>query len=228
VKEYTTDIDLYKEVLVDVDPSTNGFYIGITDKGRVVIPFDVIEIRQAFKFPIIRQLNSNTFLIADSRTNRQTENCFIYDMKGEVLRHFFVGDGINDIEVVRDKIIVTYFDEGVYGRYGPGREGLVVFDFNGEIAISYNEKHGGQIISDCYCICKHGTNRILFFPYTEFPLIELNLDTGKEWRYDVPELLKGSNALTSTADSVIFHSPYEDERGLYKWKRGDKNAEKIG
>jgi hypothetical protein len=228
MREVTTNIELDGEVLVDIDVLADDSYIAITDKGRIVFPFDKIEISHSFKFPIIRQLNDNSFLVADSRTNEKTDNCFIYDLKGNVLRQFYAGDGIQDIEVLRDKIIITYFDEGVYGKHGPNNEGLVLFDFDGKILSKYNEKHGDQIISDCYCICKHGANRVIFLPYTDFPLIELNLDTGDEKKYEIPEHLKGSNGLTSTADSIIFHSPYEDKRGIYKWRAGDKTAERIG
>jgi hypothetical protein len=228
MREVTTEIELDAEVLVDIDVLTDDSYIGITDKGRIVFPFERIEIPQSFKFPIIRQLTDNSFLVADSRTNDKMDNCFIYDLKGSVLKQFFVGDGIQDIEVLRDNIIITYFDEGVYGTDGPNNEGLVLFSFDGKILSKYNEKHGDQIISDCYCICKHGVNRVLFLPYTDFPLIELNLDTGDEKKYEIPEQLKGSNGLTSTADSIIFHSPYEDKRGIYQWGTGDKTAERIG
>ncbi|HEY3526814.1 MAG TPA: hypothetical protein VGK47_11490 [Nitrososphaeraceae archaeon] len=228
MKEITTNIDLDGEVVIDIDVMTDDSYIAITDKGNVVSPFDKIKIHQPFKFPVIRQLNDSSFLLADSRTNKKTDNCFIYDLRGNILGKFFAGDGIQDIEVIRDKIIITYFDEGVYGKDGPNNEGLVVFNFGGKILSKYNEKHGDQIISDCYCICKHGANRVLFLPYTEFPLIELNLDTGDEKQYEIPEHLKGSNGLTSTADSIIFHSPYQDKRGIYKWRPGEKTAEKIG
>ena len=228
MREVTTNIFLEGEVLVDIDVITDNSYIAITDKGSVVFPFDKIKVRESFKFPIIRQLTNNSFLVADSRTTGRTDNCFIYDLKGNVLRQFFVGDGIQDIEVLRDRIVITYFDEGVYGTDGPNNEGLVLFDFDGKILLKYNEKHGDQIISDCYCICKHGANRILFLPYTDFPLIELNLDTGEEKKYEIPEQVKGSNGLTSTSDSIMFHSPYEDKRGLYKWRIGEKEIEKIG
>jgi hypothetical protein len=228
MKLIATNIELDGEVLFNIDALTDVSYIAITDKGHVVFPFHKIEIAQSFKFPIIRQLNDYSFLIADSRTRETTSNCFIYDLNGNVLNRFFAGDGIQDIEVHRDKIIVTYFDEGVYGTNGPNNGGLVLFDFAGKILSKYNEKHGDQIISDCYCICKHGADRVLFSPYIEFPLIELNLDTGDERRYEIPEHLKGSNGLTSTAESIIFHSPYEDERGIYKWRIGDKTAERIG
>lgn len=228
MRESTTTIALDGEVLVDIDVWTDDAYIAITDKGHVVSPFHNIEIARAFEFPIIRQLNTNSFLIAEARIKGKADNCFIYDLKGNVLRTFFAGDGIQDVEVFRDKIIVTYFDEGIYGADGPGNGGLVLFDFEGTILYKYNEKHGDQIISDCYWICKHGANRVLFLPYTEFPLIELNLDTGDETKYEIPEQLKGSNGLTSTADCLIFHSPYGDKRGIYKWRTGEKTAERIG
>jgi hypothetical protein len=217
------------EVLIDIDLLTDDSYIAITDKGRVVLPFDKVVIGHTFKFPIIRQLNDKSFLVADSRTNdNEADNCFIYDLNGNARKHFYAGDGIQDIEVLRDKIVITYFDEGVFGTDGPNNNGLVIFDFDGSILYKYNEKHGDQIISDCYCICKHGANRVLFLPYTEFPLIELDLDSGNEKKYEIPELLKGSNGLTSNADSIMFHSPYDDKRGIYKWKIGDKKADKIG
>lgn len=229
MRQFTTNIELDGEVLVDVDVLTDNSFIAITDRGSVILPFDKIKLTQTFKFPIIRQLSDNSFLVADSRTdNDGVDNCFIYDLKAHTLKHFYAGDGIEDIEVLRNKIVITYFDEGVYGTEGPNNQGLVIFDFDGNILFKYNEKHGDQIISDCYCICKHGTNRVLFLPYTEFPLIELNLDTGNAMRYEIPEQLKGSNGLTSNADSIIFHSPYNDKRGIYKWKTGDKNANRIG
>ena len=229
MREFTTYLELEGDVLADIDVLTDDSYIGVTGKGRVVFPFNAIEIKQTFKFPIIRQLSDDLFLIADSRTNsEESDNCFDYDLKGNAVRHFYAGDGIQDIEVLRGKIVVTYFDEGVLGTDGPNNYGLVVFDFDGNILSKYNEKHGDQIILDCYCICKHGVNRILFLPYAEFALIELNVDTWGETKYEIPEQLKGSSGLTSNSAGVIFYSPYNDKRGIYRWRPGDKKAEKIG
>lgn len=228
MREIVTNIELKEEVLVDVDVFEGEFYIAITDNGNVIFPFENTELSQKFSFPMIRQINQDSFLIANSRISTNEENCFIYDRKGKLIRKFLAGDAIQDIEVIRDKIVVTYFDEGVYGREGPNSEGLVIFDWNGNIVFQYNTKHGEQIISDCYCICKHGTNRVLLLPYTDFPLIELNLYTEEENRYEVPEILKGSTGLSSMEDEIFFHSPYHDKRGIYQWRIGDKTTEKIG
>ena len=92
MREITTNIELDGEVIVDIDVLTDDSYIAITDKGNVISPFDRVEIHQSFKFPVIRQLNDNLFLLADSRTDEKTDNCFIYDLRGNVLRQFFAGD----------------------------------------------------------------------------------------------------------------------------------------
>jgi hypothetical protein len=228
MRENPTNIDLDGEVLVDIDCTTDNFYLVITDKGNIVTPFERIKIAQTFDFPVIRLVENDKFLIADSRVYEPISNCFLYDFKGNVLSKFFAGDGIQDIEVVKEKIIVTYFDEGIYGMTGPNNGGLVVFDIKGNIELNYNERHGKQMISDCYCICRHGTNRVLFFPYDSFQLTELNLENYKEKIYLTPKEFEGCNSLTSTADSVFFHSPYNDKRALFKWTFETNKIEKIG
>lgn len=224
----TINLDLHEETLADIDVQSSDSYIGFTTKGSVILPFNKIEIQKVFKFPLIRQLTSETFLIVEARVKGNADNCFIFDIEGNLILKFFVGDGIADIVVSNKRIVITYFDEGVYGNYGPNNGGLVIFDINGKMLLNYNEKHGKQIISDCYCICKHGTNRILFLPYTEFPLIELNTDNGEERRFDIPDILKGSSALTSSFDGIFFFSPYEDKGGIYHWTTGENTASKIG
>ncbi len=155
MKEYVTHIELDGEVLVDVDPLTNDFYIGITNFGTVIFPFQRLKIIQPFKFPIVRQFSKNSFLIADARTTKETDNGFIYDLKGNLLRQFYAGDGIQDVEIVNGKIIITYFDEGVFGTDGPNNEGLVIFNDTGKPLFNFNSNYPEQQIVDCYCICKH-------------------------------------------------------------------------
>ena len=49
MKEYITSIELDGEILVDVDASGNDFYLGITDKGNEVVPFDLLNKKQTKK-----------------------------------------------------------------------------------------------------------------------------------------------------------------------------------
>jgi len=221
-------INIEGEAAVDIDYTTDNYYVTITDKGNVITPYEKLEIEQSFDFPIIRTIDQEKFLVAGSRVKNPGDNCFIYDDKGNILNKFFAGDGIQDIEVVKGKIIVSFFDEGVYGMRGPNNGGLVVFDQQGKIEFNFNENHGGQIISDCYCLCKHGPNRVLFFPYDSWTLTELDIDNYEEKEYATPGVFAGSSALTSTKDSVIFHSPYSDQRALLKWTIENNKVEKIG
>src|SRR5690606_35076079 len=126
MEELTTNVELDDEVLVDIDVLIDNSYLLLTNKGRVVSPFHKIKILRTFKFPLIRRLTSDLFLIADSRTDK-TDNCFIYDLQGNGLRQFYAGEGIQDIEVHRNRIIITYFDESIYGKQGPNNGGLVMF-----------------------------------------------------------------------------------------------------
>lgn len=228
MKEFSTTIPLTGEIITDIDVTDNEIYLAITDHKNVVFPSGSISIKESFNFPIIRQLTRDTFLVAGIRVFNNSESCVIYDMQGNIITSFYAGDGIEDIEVLGDKIVITYFDEGVDGADGPNTEGLIVFDFLGNILLKYNSKHNDQIIMDCYCICKHGTDRIIFFPFNDFPFIDLNINTGEEKRYATPELVAGSSAITSLGDRIIFHSPYDDKGGLYEWQRGEKEAKKIG
>lgn len=228
MRENEIHIDLDGEVIVDIDCSADNFYVAITNKGNVVTPFSKKGIERIFEFPIIRLVEEGKFLIADSRVFASIDNCFIYDFEGNILSKFYAGDGIQDIEIVKEKIIITYFDEGVYGAFGPNKGGLVVFNQKGDVTLNYNERHGYQIISDCYCICRHGANRVLFFPFNSFQLTELNLDNYEEKIFKTPKEFEGCKSLTSMEDAIIFHSPYNDKRALLKWKLEDNKIEKIG
>jgi hypothetical protein len=229
MKEDTVVINLNGEALADIDCSAIDSFVGITDKNNnIVTQFNQFTINQEFKFPVIRQVNDALFLVAEARVDEPSDNCFLFDFKGNQRGQFFAGDGIQDIEIMRNNIIVSYFDEGVFGIDGPNSDGLSVFDLNGQAIFGYNQRNRGSIISDCYCMCKHSLNTMLFFPYTEFPLIELNVDTWQEKVHNVPEEVKGSNAITSVRGDVIFHAPYDDKRALFKWSVGEKRAKRFG
>lgn len=85
-----------------------------------------------------------------------------------------------------------------------------------------------MVIADCYCICKHGTNRILFYAYTDFKLSELNLDTFKIESFETPKAFSGASAILGTEDKIIFHSSYNDKRSFFSWDRKEKEVIKFG
>lgn len=73
-----------------------------------------------------------------SKTRGPEMNAAIVNSSGEVLCEFCLGDGIEDCIVTADeRIITSYFDEGVFGNYGwdspIGSSGLVVWDRGGNV-----------------------------------------------------------------------------------------------
>lgn len=100
-------------------------------------------------------------------------NAIILNMRGEILKEFCLGDGIEDCIVTRDsRIITSYFDEGVFadapfGEDPPGSSGLVVWDSTGQ-RIWQNEKY---TVYDCYAMNIDEQENLWFYYYDDFNLI---------------------------------------------------------
>lgn len=222
------NLDLVNENLLDLDFKSIGDFVGITDNNKIILPYFNFQIDFNFIYPLIGKINQNLLLVVDVRSIKRNKNGYIFNSQGELINQFYAGDGIENIKILGDKIIISYFDEGVMGDLGPNNEGLSVFDLNGEYLFGYNEKHGELIIFDCYCMCKFDNQKILFLAYSDFKLIELNINTYEEKTYQIPTILRGSVAMTSWKNKVYFYSPYDDKGGIYEWEFGSESANKIG
>ncbi|MEC1178190.1 hypothetical protein P9B03_06815 [Metasolibacillus meyeri] len=86
-----------------------------------------------------------------------------------------------------------------------------------------NSSESSVHIDDCYCMCKHGSNKVLFYTYSEFELSELNLDTFEIKNKVAPTEVAGSSAIVSCRNKVYFFSPYGAEHTIYLWDM-EKNA----
>lgn len=225
--EQTINIDVGQSKILNLDADDQGNFIAFTDNKTIITNDHNLKIEIDFRFPIIRRLSNDTFFIADCRTEK-VNNGYIFNFNGQLVKSFLAGDGIEDIVVHRNKIVITYFDEGVYGSDGPNRDGLAVFNIEGQQEFGVNSNAGDMAISDCYCICKHGTNRVLFYAYTDLKVFELNLDTFKIESFETPNDFSGISAITSTADKIIFHSSYHDKRSFFSWDRNKNEVIKFG
>jgi hypothetical protein len=228
MKAITVKLELSEKNLVGFDFKSENEFLGITKTNEIVTPFSNFEIDINIKYPIIRILDEELFLLIDIRTEKNKENCLVFNHKGDLKNKFYIGDGIEDVTVIKNKIIASYFDEGVFGAEGPNNNGLSIFDLKGKLLFGYNDKHGQLEIVDCYCICKFDSQKILFLGYTEFNLIELNIITHEEVVYKLPSDLAGCNAMTTWKNKIYFHSPYKDKEGIYEWEFNRENATKIG
>lgn len=226
--EKLINIDTGSAKILDLDADAQGLFIAFCDNGQVIANDKRVFINSQIKYPIIRTLDDNKFLIADCRTEENKPNAFVYDFTGQLLNSFVAGDGIQDILVHHNKIIVTYFDEGVFGADGPNNNGLSVFSFNGHLEFGFNESVDGLHIYDCYCICKHGIDKVLFYAYDYFDVTELNLDTYEWHKVKTPTDIQGFSALTSKDEKIIFHSSYDDKQSFFEWDTQTMDVITIG
>jgi hypothetical protein len=225
--EQTEYLDVGSDKILDLDADAQGGFIAFVDSKTVITDDNRLTVDIDVRFPIIRRLKNDTFLIVDSRTD-SSPNGHIYNFAGQKVNSFLVGDGVEDIVVHHGKIIATYFDEGVLGADGPNNDGVAVFDFEGNQLFGFNSSAVWGHILDCYCICKHGTNRVLFYAYTELKVYELNLDTMKAEVYDTPNDFSGTTAISSKGDKTILHSTYHDKESFFMWDRIKNEVKVIG
>ncbi|MEL6973604.1 MAG: hypothetical protein AAFO02_25860 [Bacteroidota bacterium] len=223
-----TELRIPNQNLVNLDLTSLEHYAGISRTNEIITPYTTFPITSAVHHPSIRLLPDGGFVIIDVRTRANEENCFFYDDQGNLERSLYVGDGISELLIFDSKIVVSYFDEGVLEGQIPSREGVTIFDLQGNILYGYNSNHGGLQIIDCYCMCQREKNTVLFFAYTEFVLVELNIQTHEERQIVVPPVLNGSNAITAKGPNIYFHSPYHDRGGIYCWSERHSVVERVG
>ena len=227
MKEETTYIDVGNNKILNLDVDEFNSFIAFTDDDEVISDNIKLKINEKFQYLLIRKLNNERFLIADSRSLNDF-NGYIYNFNGQLISTFLAGDGIEDIVIQRNKIVVTYFDEGVLGKNGPNNNGVAVFNFQGQVEFGFNESIGSAEIIDCYCICKHGENRVLFYAYTEFKVYELNLDNYQWEAFETPDTFLGASAMTSKENNIIFHSSYDNKTCFFSWNRNTNEVTILG
>lgn len=221
-------VDTGQGKILSIDVNGDSSFIAYTDSKEVITADKKFLIGVGIKFPIIRFLDQNKFLLADTRTSNESPNAYIFNFDGELQTSFLAGDGIEDILIHNNKIVVTYFDEGVFGQDGPNNNGLSVFSFDGKFQFGFNESADGLHIVDCYCICKHNRNKILFYAYDLFNVIELNLDNFGWKEFKTPADFQGASAMTSIGGKVIFHSSYHDKETFFMWDMQKDEVAKVG
>jgi hypothetical protein len=179
-------------------------------------------------FPKVRAIGEDLVLIVGQRPEDKP-NAWIMSPSGEVMQSFFAGDAIEDVLVADNFIVISYFDEGACGN-GFENNGVNIFDIKGNYQFGYRELFNEQAVdvADCYCTCQVGEDRILFFPYTDFPLVSFDISKRSQEVFETPPELAGSHAISCIGNRVYFHSPYSDEAAIYRWILGESNATKVG
>lgn len=141
-------------------------------------------------FPLIQPIENNLLLIG-TRTKKQNENAIILDYQGNVIKKFYVGDAIEDCIVTESgNIITSYFDEALSRM-------LIIWDENGKVIWETNRE-----ICDCYAINIDENNKLWYYYYVDFLLIQTDMKEEKVFNPNI-EYSHGF-LVTSDNKNVIF------------------------
>lgn len=158
-------------------------------------------------YHFIQPIGDN-ILLSGARCHLYTDeiaekNALIITKAGEVISEICFGDGIEHVIVTPDnRIITSYFDEGIFGNYGwdnpIGCNGLIVWNDKGDILWEASK----YPIYDCYAMNVDDEYNLWFYYYDEFKLVKTN------YRKDIvyqPEI-SGSGAflITKNGRCLIF------------------------
>lgn len=230
VYKKASELDGYKVRAADWH-DLHGLIVILTKKRRMAICinestylFPEIPIR----FPLIKWKDVSSFVLVDTRVENENDNVFILNLEGALIRSFYGGDAVQDVEVSQQGIWLSYFDEGIFGS-GLSEEGLVLFNVDGKVLFRY---HSDLVkrpdIDDCYALTRGQDSSIWLFPYSVFALLELNAQTKELTSHKMPKILHGANAICIRKHFVYTIGNYSSKKRVYGLRIGEKKPILIG
>ncbi len=179
--------------------------------------FKTIIKDEYFNFHHVNLLSKNEILLICGRSRFKSEteidkNARVYNLKGEFLRDFIVGDGIQDVKIDdKGNIWTSFFDEGIFGNYGwdnpIGSSGLICWSINGDKVWEFEPINGLDHMADCYAMNIDLENNVWFYYYSEFPIVKLNRERQiKFWESNI----SGSSSLNISNNKILMAGGYDD------------------
>ncbi len=163
----------------------------------------------------IRWIDHKTLLAVSHEEQQEKHNIFIFNSSGGAVSSFYGGMGIEDIVVGGEGIWISYFDEGVFGS-GISTEGLVLFDITGNVLFRYHtDLLNPPLIAECYALSKGADTTVWLFPYTDFPLIQLNPHAWNFQAYSIPGIVHGARAISVKENIAYFAHTYHSDQNVY-------------
>jgi hypothetical protein len=150
-------------------------------------------------YPHLQPLPGGRFLLAGTRCafrdGEAEHNAAIIGPDGAVICTGTLGDGINDVQTTPSgRIIVGYFDEGIFGNFGwggpagpepIGASGIVEFDSDLRPVWSYpGSSEEAPWIADCYALNVTGED-IWASVYPDFPIARIGDGQISVWANDL-------------------------------------------
>ncbi|MCL2119831.1 MAG: hypothetical protein FWH27_15550 [Planctomycetaceae bacterium] len=244
--DFTFEINGDKIKTLDADG--NGQFIALTETGLVIAHDFKAMLKRVrhrppleFRYPMIRRLDPNRFLVVNART-RGENNGRVFDLDGQELNCFFLGDAIEDILIFpdRNRIAIMYHEVGIIGSKPPSGSGVAVFSHDGKQLWGFNDLidkgdiSENALIIDRLPLCKNGTDSILFFShYFKSQLTELRLDDFNLSFSAIPERVHFATALSPIGENeIIFYQPdtyrpEPDSEKFFWWDRQTNDVEEL-
>jgi hypothetical protein len=223
--EESTSLEHLPGGILDADIGEGDVWVAVCagrERPLIASVAGTFEMPAPARCPMVRRIDDDRFLVVDARTSKDRPNGWIFSSDGRVLATFLAGDGVEDIVICGHRIVVSYFDEGVFGDVPPSAEGIAVFSHLGELEWGYQSGVRSPVdVVDCYALCHGGPDQVYFTSYTGFPLVRLNVRTREQEVWELPSMLAGAAALTTDGKVFWFYSPYEAKRRIIQWSPGE-------
>jgi hypothetical protein len=184
--------------------------------------------RERLRYPGIRWIDASRVLLFDARSADGRHNAWILDDAGRTVLAFSIGDAVQDVVWTEKYLVVTYFDEGVFGHIPVSQSGVAIFSHGGEYLWGWNAGASSGIpeVDDCYAAGYGGGDVLGVLIYTSFhddayAFGVLDVDRWSVTMYEVLEALSATRALARTADGTwLFALARRDERRVIAWRPG--------
>ncbi|MBC8143852.1 MAG: hypothetical protein H7Y38_20665 [Armatimonadetes bacterium] len=177
-------------------------------------------------------LNGGEWLLTCHRARGSESNGVVYGERGELVRSFFLGDGIESVQTTPSgkAIWVSYFDEGVYSGGTLEHNGLVCFDREGTPTLRFSELPHGDltvpVIDDCYALNVASDTETFAYYYTDFPLVRIANGAVTSVRDDLK--IAGSKGFAVFNNRALFGGGYGETDRVYLLNlRSEKIHKKI-
>ena len=196
----------------------------------------------SFEFPKVKILSSDRFLLIDSGKSKSAEdqrkNAWIISNNGIIEKSFYLGS-VQKVVTTEKYIICSYSDSQLDTSWKYGRNGLVVFDYNGQSKFEYYRDDQNSNISmlENYAFLTKNEDVIYYMPYPNFSIVEFNLlDFSSRVVCQIPNSNELNNdffwnpkAFTKKGKNWFFITPnIEKEKSLIFKMDTQKRIEQIG
>ncbi|HWT06234.1 MAG TPA: hypothetical protein VN224_10790, partial [Xanthomonadales bacterium] len=158
-------------------------------------------------------------------------NAWVIDDDGTTRASFSIGDGIEDVLATGSQIVVTYFDEGVFGDDTLSQGGISAFGLRGEFLWGWNSSALADRLTvyDCYAAGLTEDDATLgAFLYSDYEVSPsyafamLDVEARTVELHAVPERLNRTKALSAAQDGAwLFAVGRRDEQHVAAWRPGD-------